>query len=762
MGIQTFAWTGRRLQMALSLLIALFSFLSVSPAHANSLPLKIEANNAAGMAGDPVTVTVYMDPRDHEFWSYETEVAYDPNVLQFVQATDDADSDSFTGQSTVSGTVHVEAMILSYVVQRQPMFTLHFVIKDAAVSGDTPITITSGSYTSGDDPETIQPPNIISGKVSVTAAPKHVTVGAGTANGSAGGTVSVPVSVISASAAGIASYGMQLDFDPSALEVTDITGNSGNFFYSSSDNAAGSLKAAWVDASGGDHPAVAGNLLFTVTFKIKPGASPGDKALTVNPADALHFTFTDGAAVEMVKTWAPSKVAVASPYNGDGDGVTSISLTGGNGAVPVPTPAPSNHGGADTGASVLVNGKIERAGTATTAEVNGRTVTTVVLDQMKLEESLASEGTHAVITIPVSAAADAVIGELNGQMVQNMERKQAVVVMKTDRATYTLPADQINIGAISSQLGKNIELKEIKIQIEIASPAADTITIVENAAAQGGFELVIPPLSFTVKGVYGDQTFETKQFNAFVERSFALPDGVDPSKVTTGVVVDPDGTVRHVPTKVVQIDGKYYAQVNSLTNSTYSVVWHPLAFSDVADHWAKAEVNDMGSRMVIDGVGGGLFQPDRDMTRAEFAAVIVRGLGLRLEGGAAPFQDVQAADWFGSAVRTAAAYQLIDGFEDGTFRPNETVTREQAMAIIAKAMKVTGLKGKLPAATDDLLQPFADAAAASGWAKGSIADVLQAGIVSGRTDAELAPQAPISRAEVAAIVQRLLQKSGLI
>ncbi|MFC5471282.1 S-layer homology domain-containing protein, partial [Cohnella suwonensis] len=417
----------------------------------------------------------------------------------------------------------------------------------------------------------------------------------------------------------------------------------------------------------------------------------------------------------------------------------------------------------NTGVEVLVNGKAENAGTATTTKVNEQTVTTVAVDSKKLEDKLAAEGEHAVITIPVNTKSDVVIGELDGQMVKDMEQKQAVVEIKTADATYTLPAQQINISAISDQLGKSVQLQDIKLQIEISKPNMDTVKVVENSAAKGEFALVVPPLNFTVKAKNGDTTIEVSKFNVYVERTIAIPDGIDPSKITTGVVVDPDGTVRHVPTKIVIIDGKYYAKVNSLTNSTYSVVWHPIEFKDVAQHWAKDAVNDMGSRMVISGIGNDMFNPDQDITRAEFAAIMVRGLGLKLENGSSPFADVKITDWYSSAIQTAYAYKLISGFEDGNFRPMDKITREQAMTIIAKAMEITGLGASLQAkAADELLSPFADANNASEWAKNGIADCLQVGIVSGRSGTVLAPKAYITRAEVAAIVQRLLQKSELI
>jgi len=413
--------------------------------------------------------------------------------------------------------------------------------------------------------------------------------------------------------------------------------------------------------------------------------------------------------------------------------------------------------------NILVNGKAVNAGMTTTSKRADQTVVTITLDNKKLEDILAAEGPGAVVTIPVNAKSDVVISELNGQAVKNMESKQAALEIKTDKATYTLPAQQMNINAISDKMGNAVALQDMKLQIEIAAPTADTVKMVENAAAGGMFTLIVPPLDFIVRATYGDSTIEVSKFSAYVERTIAIPDGVDPNKITTGAVIEPDGTIRHVPTKVLIIGGKVYAKINSLTNSTYAVVSHPLEFSDVANHWAKEAVNDMGARMVIDGTGGGMFDPDRDITRAEFAAVIVRGLGLKLEAGASPFSDVTPSDWYSSAIQTANAYHLISGFEGGQFRPNEKITREQAMAIIAKAMTLTGLKEKLPVqSAEEMLHSYADANDVSGWAQISIADCLQSGVVMGRSGMELSPKSYMTRAEVAIVVQRLLQKSDLI
>ncbi len=545
---------------------------------------------------------------------------------------------------------------------------------------------------------------------------------------------------------GLSAASNQISVTPSILPgtPTNVTAVAGNgqaviTFTAPIDNGGSPITGYEVTASPGNMVVIG-------------GASP---IMLTGLTNGTSYTFTvkaiNGAGTSAASAQSNAIIPIAPPSGDNGNSTPSQ-----------PT-APTASGDTNSGVDILVNGKVENAGTATISKRNNQTLMTVVVDQKKLHERLAAEGQHAVVTIPINQKFDIVVGELNGQMVKDMEDKQAVLEFKTDHATYTLPARQFNIGAISEQAGELIALQDIKVRIEIAVPTTDTLKVVENAAAKGQLTLVAQPLSFTVIIAYGDKIIEVTKFDAYVERTIAIPDGVDPGKITTGVVVEQDGAVRHVPTKVRNINGKYEAQINSLTNSTYAIVWNPLEFSDVANHWAKNAVNDMGSRMIVDGTGNGMFNPDREITRAEFAAIIVRGLGLKLENGVSPFSDVKPEIWYSSAISTAYSHRLINGLDDGTFRPNDKITREQAMVILSKAMSITGLKEKLlDQSADATLHPFEDATGVSSWARSSVADNVQAGIVFGREGDLLVPKGYMTRAEVATVVQRLLQKSSLI
>jgi hypothetical protein len=416
------------------------------------------------------------------------------------------------------------------------------------------------------------------------------------------------------------------------------------------------------------------------------------------------------------------------------------------------------------GAEILINGKTGHAGTATRTTEQGRSLTTIDVDQTKLRAMLEAEGNGAVVTIPWREQSDIVIGQLTGDMIQEMEQRDATLVLDIPTGSYRIPTEQIQIVSLGKQFGDQVKLEDVQLQVHIEAADSAMVQAAKRAGETYGVTLTAPPVTFTVYAMNNGSRIEITDYSVYVERTVALPEGMDPNRITTGVVLERDGALRHVPTKVTKIKDTYYAVINSLTNGAYGVIWNPVSFDDMAGHWAEATVNNMGSRLVVNGGGNGRFNPDADITRAEFAAIVVRGLGLRAEPENVPFADVISSEWYAGFVATAADFGLIAGYEDGSFRPQNKITRQEAMTMMDRAMQVTGLKEQLEenGRLTNALASFEDADDVAAWAKEGANLSVASKVMNGRTMELLKPQASITRAEVATIVQRLLQYSNLI
>ncbi|UVI32925.1 S-layer homology domain-containing protein [Paenibacillus spongiae] len=413
--------------------------------------------------------------------------------------------------------------------------------------------------------------------------------------------------------------------------------------------------------------------------------------------------------------------------------------------------------------TIHIDGKaFDQIAKAASSRKDDRTTITVNVVSNPLMEKLAQAKDNASVVIPVTSSSDNVILTITGDIVKALENKQAVLEVRTPHGSYRLPAAEIQIDSLSKRLGESVKPSDISVQINIAKSSPEIMKLLENMTDQERFTVIVPPIDFNVTALLGDKKVILDKFNKFVTREIPLPDNMDPSRMTTAVVLEADGILRHVPTSMESRDGKHYAVIRSLTNSTYAIIENSIAFLDMKGHWAKEAVNDLGARKVIDGVDPLHYRPNEAITRAEFAAIIVRALGLADDGSQAGFTDVKSGDWYNGAMAKAYEYGIIAGYEDGAFRPAKTITRQEAITVIARAMKLAGLGTDISASgADAVLAKFSDSAAIGTWAREPVAAAVKHGIVAG-SYSRILPADTLTRAEAARIVQQLLVKSKLI
>lgn len=174
------------------------------------------------------------------------------------------------------------------------------------------------------------------------------------------------------------------------------------------------------------------------------------------------------------------------------------------------------------------------------------------------------------------------------------------------------------------------------------------------------------------------------------------------------------------------------------------------AFADIAGQWYESYVELVAEAGIIKGYDDGLFHGDNHVTREEFAAMLVRALGLTDNGEACAFTDISGR-WSEEAIRIAAQNGLVNGVNATTFAPDAEITRQEMMTMIARALKATGLN---VTGSDDL-SGYADANEVSGWALSSVRTLVASGIISG-DNGKLNPTGTCTRSEAAAVFSRLL------
>ena len=150
-----------------------------------------------------------------------------------------------------------------------------------------------------------------------------------------------------------------------------------------------------------------------------------------------------------------------------------------------------------------------------------------------------------------------------------------------------------------------------------------------------------------------------------------------------------------VPAKEVHIDSVWVVMISSFTNSVYVVANDPVSFSDVQKHWSQSDVELAAAKGLVEGVGGGKYEPNRTVTRAEFTVMLIRALGHGLPtGSTSPYDDVKPAAWYFDAVTKAKTLGLLDFASGKSFRPNQPLTREEMASMLAAA--VTLEKSPMP------------------------------------------------------------------
>lgn len=507
-----------------------------------------------------------------------------------------------------------------------------------------------------------------------------------------------------------------------------------------SDVSSASVRLNWPEAI--DNVGIAGYRVYV-----------GDSYLTTVTGAVYHTV--SGLTANTAYTFKVSAIDAAGNAS-DALSVQATTRSSGGGGGGGGGAAPGNPGTPASWLAVTKRGLAMAQASIRTSKDGDATIASVEADRWKEAfermASLPADAQRLILTIGESEPkvewqlpADALAGAAKAM-------PNAVIELQVGGVSYELPLRLVDFDRWADALGA--ELGEMQLSLTMR-----TLTGSEREQLQSGMDgvtlLAAAEFILTVEGGGSSRTIDDFE-GTMVKRSFALPTGTGNSRLT-GVRID-DGTPAFVPTVFQNVDGIRTAVILSPTNSIYGVAQYRKSFADVAGHWSRADVELLASKLIVQGVSDDAFAPDADITRAEFAALLVRALGLPIEDdGAAAYTDVSPRDWFAGVVGAASRAGLIRGFEDGSFKPEDKITREQMALMLSRALEVAG---KPVTAAAGVMDGYADRDEVSAWAREAVGQALEAGIMGGMSETGLEPKRNATRAQATAMLKRYLTFVG--
>lgn len=355
------------------------------------------------------------------------------------------------------------------------------------------------------------------------------------------------------------------------------------------------------------------------------------------------------------------------------------------------------------------------------------------------------EEARAQINCPIELTQDTTIkavtigpGKLNSDVVEFIYKIEGPATgtsgkIKPDEGGQVSLEDEVVIDLPSGALE---DTDEVEVKIERVSEPPD---------APDGFQIMGSVYEFQV----GDKTSYSFNKPVTIKLTFD-PDKVGPGEIPAVYYFDESeekwvnlGGEISGNTITVQVD--HFTKFAVMIETKSEDEDEPLNLIDIAGHWAEENITHLVALGAVSGYPDNTFKPENKITRAEFAAILVKAFKLESQKGKV-FADT-ASHWARDSISTAACHDIVSGYDATTFGPDDNITREQMAVMVMNALQ-------LPAVTAD--GSLIDSNSISGWAKEAVATAVKNGIINGYPDNTFRPRAKATRAEAVTVVVNAL------
>ncbi|MEW5762133.1 MAG: CehA/McbA family metallohydrolase [Bacillota bacterium] len=486
----------------------------------------------------------------------------------------------------------------------------------------------------------------------------------------------------------------------------------------------------------------------------------GDKSATVSGSPIwvdLYDVFNDpdGDDLSYRVTSSNPAVAIVAVM----DGILKITpLAAGTATITV-TAADGKGGSAQETFTVTVTSgsSSNSGGSPSTSTPPG--ATTPVSDSVIESAIKQAAGTGKVTLV---AARDKGAVALKVEQVNRLVQEARPVEVKIGDVQLVVPAEVLK-GAATLAAGV------VQVEAQAKPVAKDTASsIVREAKNAGQFKLASDMVELELAAYTKDgkkQTLTT--FSVPVKIVLPVPAEKRPqaASLVIGRYNETEKVWEPLPTTYDEKSGTAIAETNHFSkHALLEKVVQPeiRTFADIQGHWAQKDIELMAAKDVVHGVAPDKFAPDAQITRAEFAAMLVNALGVT-ESSAIPFTDVPDNAWYRQSVARAYAAGLVKGISSTRFAPQAQITRQEMAAMMVRALGRLGRPVEVGANEGtQILSRFTDRREIAPWAADALAAAVKAGLVAGRGNDLVAPTAGATRAEAVVMIKRVLAATGRI
>jgi len=497
--------------------------------------------------------------------------------------------------------------------------------------------------------------------------------------------------------------------------------------------SAGSLDSAF---TGGTYTYTASVTNATSTLTVTPAAAAASDTIAVSVnGGAPQAVASHAASAPLALKVGDNTVEVTvTALNGTQHTYTVTVTRAGSGSTPG---APDSKPFIDLNGSMLDPGTIDIAKPSVTLEVEPKNGT-------------------AYASIPAGILAE--IASKNSAF---------LIEIRTPYGSYQVP---VNLASLIPELAQwlathNLKADEISFKITLTDKS-------EDKGIQAAFAGGLP--NGSVRGAIVDfrlDVFDTRtgnpigtadKFNQALARIIPMPKNMTSMPQQWGAFRYNETTKQFefVPARKVQIDGIWYVTIQSNSNSVYVVADNPVRFADMQKHWGQSYVDLAAAKGLVHGVGGGRYDPEKAVTRAEFTAMLVRALGRSTSAGStAPYSDVKPGEWYFGEVAAAKDLGLLDFAKGNRFNPNKPLTREEMASILAAAVSLE----QLPATEEEVsMDGYKDIGSVDAAYLEDVRFMVELHIMKGTSADTFSPKDTTTRAQAAVVFIRTLQTLGKI